>query len=120
MVDVSGPALREAISNLIINAVEALLPAGGRVTVETSKRPSPPAAIVSVGDTDPGIPEPVPATMVWPFFRAKGTGNMGFGLPVAKQWVEGDGGPLLYPADPDRRAPPSSSGSPWSPWSRRR
>jgi CheY-like chemotaxis protein/anti-sigma regulatory factor (Ser/Thr protein kinase) len=78
---VSGdPAeLREALTNLILNALDAM-PEGGQLTLSTS------AAIGQVGlavtDTGVGIPEQVRPKIFDPFFTTKGPQGTGLGLSM--------------------------------------
>jgi two-component system sensor histidine kinase HydH len=82
--------VRQAVLNLVVNAVQAM-PNGGRLTVRTLVEEA--AAVVEVEDSGPGISEPVRARIFEPFFTTKATGT-GLGLPVVKRIVEGHGGEL--------------------------
>ncbi len=88
--------VRQAVLNLVVNAVQAM-PRGGRLTVRTFVEDA--AAVVEVEDTGPGIPELVRARVFEPFFTTKATGT-GLGLPVVKRIVEGHGGELRLRTGP--------------------
>jgi signal transduction histidine kinase len=82
--------VRQAVINLVVNAVQAM-PGGGRLTVRTFLDGA--SVVVEVEDTGPGIAEVVRARIFEPFFTTKATGT-GLGLPVVKRIVEGHGGEL--------------------------
>ena len=92
-VEVSGPAviegnsssLREALTNLVFNAVDAM-PAGGSITLRVRRRAD--EVVVEVADTGPGIPPEVRARMFEPFFTTKGERGTGLGLAQVMAAVE--------------------------------
>jgi PAS domain S-box-containing protein len=88
--------VRQAVLNLVVNAVQAM-PGGGRLTVRTLLEGA--TAVVEVEDTGPGIPELVRARIFEPFFTTKASGT-GLGLPVVKRIVEGHGGELRLRTGP--------------------
>ncbi len=80
--------IREALTNLIINAVDAL-PEGGRITLSTrlqtdsdapGKRNS--LAIVEIADTGTGMTEETRNRCLEPFYSTKGTRGTGLGLAM--------------------------------------
>jgi signal transduction histidine kinase len=78
---------------LITNALEAT-PMGGAVTIRTQLEPGNGAAtrvVVSVEDTGEGIPSENRQKIFEPFFTTKSYGS-GIGLPLAKKFVERNGG----------------------------
>jgi hypothetical protein len=86
-------ATKRAFANLIDNAVKY----GGAAWV--ALRDAPEAAVVSVEDDGPGIPEAAMATVFEPFQRLeasrnRGTGGTGLGLTIARRAVEGHGGTI--------------------------
>jgi ActR/RegA family two-component response regulator/two-component sensor histidine kinase len=87
----SPSALREAITNLIFNAVDAL-PSGG--DVHLTCRRSGDDAIIEVRDTGTGIPPELQARIFDPFFTTKGERGTGLGLPQVATIVERHGGRL--------------------------
>jgi two-component system sensor histidine kinase TctE len=72
--------LREALGNLLHNAIE-YLPRGGHITVRTGKRLG--AAFLEVEDDGPGIPPPERARVLERFYRIPGTAGTGSGLGLA-------------------------------------
>jgi len=84
-------ALREVMTNLVLNAVDAL-PQGGRITVRTF--PADDFACVSVSDTGIGMSEAVRRRALEPFFTTKGVRSTGLGLSVSYGIVQSHGGEL--------------------------
>ncbi|HEY3268338.1 MAG TPA: GAF domain-containing sensor histidine kinase [Armatimonadota bacterium] len=81
--------LREVLTNLLFNAVDAM-PDGGRVTVRTYEREG--SVFVSVSDNGLGMPVDVQSRIFDPFFSTKGTLGTGLGLSVAYGIVGQHGG----------------------------
>ena len=80
---------------LITNALEAT-PKGGTVTIRTRAEPSngsSPNIVVSVEDSGEGIPVENRQKVFEPFFTTKSQGT-GIGLPLAKRFVERNGGTI--------------------------
>lgn len=71
--------LREALTNLIFNAVDAM-PRGGNITVRT--RATPGRVQIQVCDTGTGMTEEVRRRCLEPFFTTKGEGGTGLGLSM--------------------------------------
>ncbi len=69
--------LREAIANLILNAVDAM-PNGGAITLRTRRLPD--AVLIEISDTGEGMTEEVREHCLEPFFTTKGEENSGLGL----------------------------------------
>jgi signal transduction histidine kinase len=90
-------ALREAVINLILNAMEAM-PAGGTVTVSTRARED--GAELVVSDTGEGIAEDIRPRIFDPFFTTR-PGHLGLGLCVAQAVVLRAGGRLDVRGRPD-------------------
>ena len=80
---------------LITNALEAT-PKGGTVKIRTSAEPgngAAPKIVVSIEDTGEGIPVENRQKVFEPFFTTKSHGT-GIGLPLAKKFVERNGGTI--------------------------
>jgi signal transduction histidine kinase/ActR/RegA family two-component response regulator len=76
-IDGRAAELREALANLILNAVDAM-PEGGTLTL--GSRSSTSRVIVEVSDTGVGMPADVRARVFEPFFTTKGERGSGLGL----------------------------------------
>ena len=90
---ISGQAfeLREVVTNLILNAVDAM-PKGGRITLKTwSERPW---VFLSVSDTGVGMSEEARRRAFEPFFSTKGPSRTGLGLSVAYGIVQRHSGEI--------------------------
>ena len=91
--------LRDAISNLVDNAVK-YTPSGGSVTLSAANHED--SITVSVSDTGVGIPPEVGERIFEPFFQVAGTRpqhgevSSGLGLALAKRSIEAFGGSLTY------------------------
>jgi two-component system sensor histidine kinase TctE len=72
--------LREALANLVHNAIE-YSPRGGRITVRTGRRGA--QSFVEVEDDGPGIPVAERARVLERFYRVPGTPGTGSGLGLA-------------------------------------
>src|SRR5438477_9137712 len=83
--------LREVLTNLITNAVDAM-PEGGRCTVRLDARPD--WATISVKDTGVGMPEEMRRRVFEPFFTSKGPRGTGLGLAVSWGIVTRHGGTI--------------------------
>jgi signal transduction histidine kinase len=84
-------ALREVLTNLIFNAVDAM-PEGGRISLTTSVDGD--DAIVRVRDTGTGMTESVRQRCLEPFFSTKGERGTGLGLSMVYGIVERHRGKL--------------------------
>ncbi|MGH2350930.1 MAG: ATP-binding protein [Chloroflexota bacterium] len=71
--------LREAVTNLIFNAVDAM-PEGGTITIRT--RPDGEHVLIEVEDTGTGMPDDVRRRCLDPFFTTKGERGSGLGLSM--------------------------------------
>lgn len=82
-------SLREAITNLIFNAVDALPHEG---TIRLSARRTSDAVVISVADNGIGMPEEAQRRAFEPYFTTKGAQGTGLGLPVVHSVMERHGG----------------------------
>ena len=98
---VSGePAeLREALTNLIFNAVDAL-PAGGIITIRTSRHRE--GVTLEVADTGTGMSEEVRRHCLEPFFSTKGDRGTGMGLAMVYGIMDRHGGRMHIQSAPGR------------------
>jgi PAS domain S-box-containing protein len=95
----SRPALREALTNLIFNAVDAL---GDRGTIRMRAAPAGDRILVEVSDTGPGIPLELQSRIFEPFFTTKGERGTGLGLAQVSGVVARHGGELSLESAPGR------------------
>jgi PAS domain S-box-containing protein len=72
-------ALREVLTNLIFNAVDAM-PKGGTITLRTHRLGD--SAVLEVADTGTGMSEEVRTRCMEPFFSTKGERGTGLGLSM--------------------------------------
>ncbi|MBI5837201.1 MAG: GAF domain-containing protein [Candidatus Eisenbacteria bacterium] len=79
-VDGSPSELREVLTNLVLNAADAM-PAGGRLTVRTLTVDG--NAVLQVQDTGTGMSPEVQARAFDPFYTTKKSGGTGLGLSIA-------------------------------------
>lgn len=100
--------LHQAVMNLLTNAIEAVAPETGAVTLRCNYRalpkvikprvpgekPQRPMVEVEVTDNGPGIPISKQAWIFEPFNTTKGAKGTGLGLAVAKRVAEEHGGKL--------------------------
>jgi len=84
--------LREVLTNLIMNALDAM-PAGGSLNISTRVE-GPEWIVVVVTDTGTGIPEAVRQRIFEPFFTTKGEEGTGLGLSVSYSIVKRHGGEI--------------------------
>jgi CheY-like chemotaxis protein len=82
----SESELRELLTNLIFNAVDAM-PEGGTIRIRTGVREAPtgdaaPQVFLEVSDTGTGMTDEVRRRCLEPFFSTKGERGTGLGLPM--------------------------------------
>jgi PAS domain S-box-containing protein len=116
--------MRQVLTNLIFNAVEAM-PGGGRLSLSSYAMPGG-QVVLAVSDTGPGIAEEVAGRVFDPFFTTKGPGSSGLGLSMAYgivtrhsgeisvESVPGEGTTFLLtlPPAPATAGPPQTSAVP--------
>ena len=81
----------QVISNLIVNALDAL-PAAGTLVVRLRKRTS--GAHILIADNGHGIPAEHLKAIFEPFFTTKGEQGTGLGLALSRKIIEGNGGKI--------------------------
>jgi len=122
-VDISGEAanwvfgcageLREVLTNLIFNAVDAM-PQGGVLTLRSWSSPT--DVLLAVRDTGVGMSNSVRQRLFEPFFTTKGERGTGLGLSVTFGIIQRYGGEITVSSKPGRgsefvvRLPLSSAG----------
>jgi signal transduction histidine kinase len=83
-------AVRDALSNLLLNALQAT-PAGGRVSVEAVTAAEDGELIFAVTDGGAGVPVELQRRIWEPFFTTKQRGT-GLGLAIVRKRIEDAGG----------------------------
>jgi signal transduction histidine kinase len=92
-------ALREVLTNLIFNAVDAM-PEGGCIALETAIEGC--DAVIRVRDTGTGMSESVRQRCLEPFFSTKGELGTGLGLSMVYGIVERHRGKLEIESNPGK------------------
>jgi PAS domain S-box-containing protein len=85
--------VRDALTNLLLNAVDAL-PDGGAITFRTRTDPRDTQVIVEVQDTGIGMSETTRSRCLEPFFTTKGERGTGLGLAMVFGMVQRHGGEI--------------------------
>jgi PAS domain S-box-containing protein len=90
--------IRDALTNLVLNAVDAM-PAGGRMTVRT-QRLGPSSVELSVTDTGIGMDEATQSRCLELFYTTKGVRGTGLGLAMVYGTVERHAGEMQIESAP--------------------
>lgn len=95
-------SIHHALLNLVLNAVEAAPPTGGRVEVRTGieQRGGSEWMVVTITDNGAGVPAAVAGQLFEAFVSSKGQRGSGLGLPVARHIARAHGGDVEW----DRQA----------------
>jgi signal transduction histidine kinase len=90
LVPVHAGQIQQVLANLLGNAADAV-GQKGQLRIETRLRSD--AVELAVGDSGPGVPEPLRARIWEPFFTTKDVGRgTGLGLAICRQIIEGHHG----------------------------
>ncbi|MBT4126163.1 MAG: response regulator [Chloroflexi bacterium] len=100
--------IREALTNLVLNAVDAM-PDGGRIVIAGYTQPiptaendtaSPEKVVIDVIDQGAGMSSETAQRALEPFFTTKGEGGTGLGLPMVQQVMQRHSGAVsILPGD---------------------
>jgi signal transduction histidine kinase len=90
--------LHRAISNLVLNAIEAM-PQGGTLTLRT--RPNDGKALIEVSDTGAGMTADERERIFTPYYTSKAQGT-GLGLAIVQSVVSDHGGRVWVQSEPRR------------------
>ena len=94
---VAADQLRQVLSNLVINAKDAM-PEGGRLLVRTNHVRRSEGAHgwirITIGDTGCGVPKEMLGTIFEPFVTTKGEKGTGLGLWIVKGIINNHGGKI--------------------------
>mgnify|MGYP003335232507 CR=1 FL=1 len=99
-IDASEPELREALTNLIFNAVDAM-PRGGTITLSTrlEKKSDHDQVVIEIRDTGLGMNEETLKRCLEPFYTTKGERGTGLGLAMVKNIVTSSGGHIGFESE---------------------
>jgi len=90
--------IRQVLSNLVSNAIDAMQPRGGRLLmrsrVGTDRTTGRPGLILTVADTGSGMSAAVLSRIFQPFYTTKGASGTGLGLWVSSEIIERHSGAL--------------------------
>ncbi len=90
--------IRQVLSNLIGNAIDAMQISGGRLLLRsregTDWKTGRKGMVLTVADTGTGLSKSVQARLFEPFFTTKGMNGTGLGLWISQEIVERHGGML--------------------------
>ncbi len=88
--------IRQVLSNLVGNAIDAMRPGGGRLLLRSRPATQGPTGrhgvLLTVADTGTGMSAAVLAKVFEPFFTTKGMNGTGLGLWVSSEIMERHGG----------------------------
>jgi signal transduction histidine kinase/ActR/RegA family two-component response regulator len=96
-IDGTPAALREAITNLIFNAVDAL-PLGGAIRLAAQQAEQ--QIVIEISDNGTGIPHDIQPRIFDPFFTTKGERGSGLGLPQVLGILERHAGSIDVQSEP--------------------
>lgn len=99
VIDGSAAELREAFTNLVFNAVDAL-PEGGTIRLSASR--SGDDVVAEVSDSGVGMSSEIQARVFEPFFSTKGERGTGLGLAMVFGIMERHGGKVTLESHPGR------------------
>lgn len=98
--DLDEPVFRQALLNLLINAVQAM-PGGGAIEIASGREGD--RARIEIRDTGVGIEPQVCDRIFSPFFSTK-KGGSGLGLSMTRRIVEDHGGTIRVRSQPGQGA----------------
>ncbi len=97
VIDGQPSSLREALTNLIFNAVDAL-PDGGGIRLDARRDGA--TVVIEVTDTGEGMPADIKQRIFEPFFTTKGDHGTGLGLPMVYALTLAHGGAIQVDSAP--------------------
>jgi signal transduction histidine kinase len=100
LAQVDRERMEQALTNLVLNAVEAMLTGG---TLSLGLAASDRWLTITVSDTGPGIPPEIQRRIFEPFFTTKARGT-GLGLAVARRVIEEHGGTITLVSETGKGA----------------
>jgi len=94
--------MADVVMNLLLNAIEAVNAATGRITVRTTLDTDTQQVILHISDNGPGIENP--DIIFEPFHSTKDNVGAGLGLTIARTIIEKHGGTLNAESEPNNGA----------------
>ena len=92
--------IRQVLSNLVSNAIDAMQPHGGRLLLRsrpgTDWRTERRGLVITVADTGTGIPARVLKRIFEPFYTTKGMSGTGLGLWISREIIDRHHGVLRF------------------------
>ena len=88
--------LQRVITNVVLNACEAVSAVSGKIEVKSSGRCD--HVEISIADNGPGIPEPIRRTVFQPFVSYGKTVGTGLGLAIVQRILRARGGEIYLDA----------------------
>ena len=92
----NSKVLERAVSNIVLNACEAVSPESGQVEITTLGGSA--CLRIEVWDDGPGIPAEIRNSIFQPFFTYGKSEGTGLGLAIAKRIIEDHGGEIFLEA----------------------
>lgn len=92
--DMDPQQMKQAVVNLVANAMEAM-EKGGALTVRTYRNAGSPEAVMEIGDTGPGISSESMHNLFNPYYTTKVRGT-GLGLPITHRIVQAHKGSIVF------------------------
>jgi PAS domain S-box-containing protein len=93
--------IRDAVTNLVLNAVDAM-PEGGELSLRSFREPGSTRVCVEISDTGLGMSEDVRARCIEPFFTTKGERGTGLGLAMVYGMVRRHDAELQIESEPGK------------------
>ena len=88
--------IRQVLSNLIGNAIDAMAQTGGRLLLRSREATDPltgrPCIVLTIADTGAGMSPHTLAKVFEPFFTTKGVSGTGLGLWISHEIIQRHGG----------------------------
>ncbi|MFZ2447758.1 MAG: ATP-binding protein [Syntrophobacteraceae bacterium] len=96
---INASDLREVVTNLLLNAIDAM-PQGGTLTFRTRRQGE--HVVLEISDTGIGMSKEIAEKIFDPFFTTKGIGNSGLGLSVSWSLLGRYGGDIQVRSKPGK------------------